>query len=417
MSRPLDAAPPVLANKKRAFVFLRWIVIITTSYLLLFDGPIAATDPRILGFVAVFLLTNLGGAMLPARYYETTWLRAGFVVFDALWISFGMYLAGEHQSELFLLYFSVLFLAALGESEGMIAIGCGLIALFYTLFLLRTEPADEILRPRILLRFPFLFGIGTFYGYLVAVAKRERQMATIANERERCRTDLLATLTHDLQTPLSSIAALADLLLAEPQAFDAAERRGALDSIKKAALEGSELVGTFLAMAAAEVSTKRQLVDLNEVAREVLEHHCRAALDKEVRLGIRLAERLPPIAGDRSHLRRAIGNLVWNGVKFVPPGGSVELATGFDGAAVIMTVSDDGPGIPDAMRSRLFEPYVSEGEQAGTGLGLFMVRLIAEAHGGAATANSLAGRGSRFTLRFPIPADVPTSAASGVRAA
>src|SRR6185369_5224281 len=119
-------------------------------------------------------------------------------------------------------------LAALGESEGMIAIGCGLIALFYTLFLLRTEPADEILRPRILLRFPFLFGIGTFYGYLVAVAKRERQMATIANERERCRTDLLATLTHDLQTPLSSIAALADLLLAEPQAFDAAERRGAL---------------------------------------------------------------------------------------------------------------------------------------------------------------------------------------------
>lgn len=402
--------PEFLRSKKRTLLFLRWVVIITASYLVLFDRPLAGTDPRILAFIAIFFATNLVGATVPARAYESVWLRSTFVLFDTCWISLGMYLAGEHSGELFLLYFSVLFLAALGESVGMIAGGCALIGFLYLLFLLRTQPLREILTPSVLLRFPFLFGIGTFYGYLVTIAKEERRVAEIAHERERFRTDLLATLTHDLQTPLSAIAAMADLLLADPESLEEAARRSLCESIKKAATESAELVATFLAMASAEAgarATPRQLVDLNAVAKEALHHQRRAAAEKEIRLEARLAEHLPAISGDRSHLQRAIANLLWNAVKFVPVGGRVELATGIDGSAVTVTVSDNGPGIPVGVRQRLFEPYVSEGEEAGTGLGLFIVRLIAEAHGGAVTLQSQPGKGSRFTLRFPIPADVP----------
>jgi signal transduction histidine kinase len=406
----LAPVPEYLRSKKRTLLFLRWVVIITASYLVLFDRPLAGADPRVLAFIAIFLATNLVGAALPARAYESVWLRSTFVLFDTCWISLGMYLAGEHSSELFLLYFSVLFLAALGESEGMIAAGCALIGLLYLLFLLRTRSLAEILTPSVLLRFPFLFGIATFYGYLVTVAKQERRVAEMARARERFRTDLLATLTHDLQTPLSAIAGMADLLLADPETLDDASRRSLSGSIKKAALESSELVATFLAMASAEAGARavpRQLVDVNAVAKEALQQQRRGAAEKEIRLEARLVEHLPAISGDRSHLQRAISNLLWNAVKFVPVGGRVELSTGIDGSAVTVMVTDNGPGIPPGVRQRLFEPYVSEGEEAGTGLGLFIVRLIAEAHGGAITLQSQPGKGSRFTLRFPIPADVP----------
>jgi signal transduction histidine kinase len=407
---PLGTVPEFLRSKKRTLLFLRWVVIVTASYLVLFDRPLAGADPRVLAFIAIFLTTNLVASALPTRAFESVWLRSTFVLFDTCWISLGMYLAGGHSSELFLLYFSVLFLAALGENEAMIAGGCALIALLYLLFLLRTQSLPQILKPSVLLRFPFLVGIATFYGYLVTIAKQERRAAEMARARERFRTDLLATLTHDLQTPLSAIAGMADLLLADLETLDEATRRNLTESIKKAATESSELVATFLAMASAEAGAKatpRQLVDLNAVVKEALHHQRRAAAEKEIRLEARLVEHLPAISGDRGHLHRAISNLLWNAVKFVPVGGHVELATGMDGSAVTVTVTDNGPGIPAGVRQRLFEPYVSEGEEAGTGLGLFIVRLIAEAHGGAVTLQSQPGKGSRFTLRFPIPADVP----------
>jgi signal transduction histidine kinase len=412
----LAAVPPFLATKKRAVLFLRWVVIITASYLVLFDRPGTGTDPAVALFVVVFLMSNLLGAMLPTRAFENLWLRSAFVLFDTAWISFGMMLAGERSSELFLLYFSVLFVAALGESEAMIAGGAALIALIYAMFLLRTDSLGHILTPGVLLRFPFLFGIATFYGYLVTIAKKERRAAEIARERERFRTDLLATLTHDLQSPLSAIAGMAEALLAELEGADETGRRGAFEAIRKAATECGELLATFLAVASPDSvrGSRRALVDLNAVVKDAIQHHRRLAAEKEMWLDAKLLDGLPLISGDRAHLHRAISNLLWNAIKFVPAGGHVQVVTGIEGGAVTVAVMDDGPGIPEGVRKRLFEPYVSEGDEAGTGLGLFIVRLVAEAHGGSVTVQSQTGRGSRVRMRFPIPADValPTSVAT-----
>jgi signal transduction histidine kinase len=413
----LEAVPSFLATKKRAVLFLRWVVIITASYLVLFDRPRGGADPAVALFVAAFLTSNLLGAMLPARAFESLWLRSAFVLFDTAWISFGMVLAGERSSELFLLYFSVLFVAALGESEAMIAGGSALIALVYAMFLFRTDTLGHILTPGILLRFPFLFGIATFYGYLVTIAKKERRAAEIARERERFRTDLLATLTHDLQSPLSAIAGMAEALLAEPEGTDETGRRSAYEAIRKAATECGELVATFLAVASPDSAmrgSRRALVDLNAVVKDAVNHHRRLAAEKEMWLDAKLLDGLPLISGDRAHLHRAISNLLWNAIKFVPAGGHVQVVTGIEGGAVTVAVMDDGPGIPEGVRKRLFEPYVSEGDEAGAGLGLFIVRLVAEAHGGSVTVQSQKNRGSRVRMRFPIPADValPASVAT-----
>jgi signal transduction histidine kinase len=339
------------------------------------------------------------------------------VLFDAAWISYGMLLAGERSSELFLLYFSVLFVAALGESVAMIAGGSALIAIAYAMFLTRTNTPGGILTPSILLRFPFLFGIAAFYGYLVTIAKQERRAAEIARERERFRTDLLATLTHDLQSPLSAIAGMAEALIAEPEGTDETGRRGAFEAIRKAATECGELLATFLAVAtpgSAAHRSRRSLVDLNSIVKDAALHHRRLAAEKEMRLEAKLLDGLPLISGDRAHLHRAVSNLLWNSIKFGPLGSYVQVVTGIEGGAVTVTVIDDGPGIPEGVTKRLFEPYVSEGDEAGAGLGLFIVRLVAEAHGGAVTVQSQKNKGSRVRMRFPIPADVelPASVAT-----
>ncbi len=409
MSNLLEASS-FLNSKKRAVLFLRWVVILATSYLLVFDSGGSAGSVTIPLYVAIFLATNLVVGAIPERRFEENWLQGLLFVFDTLWISAGMILAGNAGADLFLVYFSVLFLAALGENLRMIVGGCLLISLLYVLALLQTRTAAELLAPAVLLRIPFLFGISTFYGYLVEVAKTERRRAAAAVEHEKFRTDFLATLTHDLQSPLSAIAGFTDLLIDAPNHALVSDYRRFFDAIKRGSTECAELVANFLLMARGEArpqSMRRQVVDLNSVAEEVLHLFLNAAGENDVNLRLRLAEGLPTISGDRVQLRRAAANLVGNAVKFAPRGGQVEIVTALDVSAVTLTVIDNGPGIPLEAQSQLFELYGrGETEASGTGLGLFVVRLVAEAHGGAVTLDSRPGQGARFTLRLPLPADV-----------
>ena len=400
-------------SKKRAVLVLRWTVVLGGSFLALSGSEAAPTDPRVLAFVGVFLASHLAASAVPVRAYEDQRLLMALVLFDTLWIGLGTRLAGAASSDLFLLYFAVLFVAALGESVAMIAGGCVLVALLHAASFLRAGDQAAFTSPAVLLRFPFLLGLGTFYGYLVVHEKREQQASEAALREADLRSDLAASITHDLQTPVSAIVALADVLLDEGDAIDPATRRSFLASIRSASLETSELVSSFLAAVANRAAPRggRTLLDLDEVVGEALEHHRRRADEKGIRLDVSLAGDLPRISGNRGELRRAVSNLVGNAVKFVPPGGTVGVVTTRLGSAVAVSVADDGPGLPEAVRERLFEPYGTDGGPgSGTGLGLYIVRWITESHGGSVTIRSTPGRGCRFVLRFPLPFGAAASA-------
>jgi len=406
VARPGEA-PSYLGTKKRAVLFLRWVVIIVTSYLLVFVEEHNLTNTMVPAFVAVFLASNVITGLMPDRFFEEAWFQGALIAFDTILISSGMVLAGENSADLFLLYFSVLFLAALGENLKMIIGGCLLIAVVYIVVLLRTNA--PVLTPAVLLRFPFLFGIATFYGYLVEVAKNERHRADIALAQERFRTDFLATLTHDLQSPLSAISGFTSLLLDAPPDSNVRDYRRVFEAVRRGANECSELIANFLALVRGETrpQLRRQVVDLNSVVEEVYQLHENAAREKDVKVNLRLGEALPPLSGDRMQIRRAVSNLLGNAVKFAGRGGEVELGTAVDSTAVVLTVSDDGPGIPEELQAQLFEQYVrGTAEGAGTGLGLFIVRLVTEAHGGSVTLDSRPGRGCRFRVRLPLPAEI-----------
>jgi signal transduction histidine kinase len=404
-----DASSSVLSNRKQAVVFLRWVMIVGTSYLLLFGSKDSGGSAAVPIFVAAFLASNLALAALPEAWFDRLWMQGALVVADTAFVSGGIALGGEASSDLYLLYFSVLFLAALAQNLAMIAWGAFLTAAVYLFVLLRS--AETLLDPALLLRFPFLFAVATFYGYLVEAVKLERQRAEAIAEHERFRSDLLASLTHDLQSPLSAIAGFAALLLEAPPQAPMGEYRRMFEAVQRGANECGELVASFLALVRGEARLgqgRRQTVDLNSVVAEVCQLHEGAARAKDLTVSLRLREGLPPVSGDRLQLRRAVANLFGNAVKFARPGGRVEVSTECEPSAVTLSVADDGPGIAPQVLPHLFERYVrGEGSEAGTGLGLFVVRLVAEAHGGSVAADSEPGRGSRFTLRLPLPADAP----------
>ncbi|MGH7857300.1 MAG: sensor histidine kinase [Candidatus Binatia bacterium] len=404
--------PRYLGTKKRAVLFLRWVVIIVTSYLLLYSPRSDAPSWTVPAFVVLFLASNLLAGSMPEEAFEEPWFQACLVLLDTMLISAGMVLAGERSAELFLLYFSVLFLAALGENLAMIVGGCLLIVIFYVLVLART--GSEVLTSAVLLRFPFLFAIATFYGYLIEVAKSERRRAELAVAQEKFRTDFLATLTHDLQSPLSAIAGFSDILLDAPAEEPLREYRRVFEAVRRGARECSELIANFLAIVRGEARAhqlRRQVVDLASVVEEVHQLHETTARQKDVRVQLALAEGLPALSGDRMQIRRAVSNLLGNAIKFAPQGGQVDVTTARDGSALVLTVADNGPGIPVALQSQLFERYArGEGNQTGSGLGLFIVRLVAEAHGGSVIVDSRPGRGARFTIRLPLPVDAPLPA-------
>ena len=126
----------------------------------------------------------------------------------------------------------------------------------------------------------------------------------------------------------------------------------------------------------------------------------------EVRVSAEVNGALPHLRGDRERLRQVVQNLVDNAVKYSPAGSEVRVSASADNGIVRVRVRDQGPGIPVDDQKLIFEKFgrstVAGGAKAGTGLGLFIARSIAEAHGGKLDVHSTVGHGATFTLTLPV---------------
>jgi len=153
-------------------------------------------------------------------------------------------------------------------------------------------------------------------------------------------------------------------------------------------------------------------VNVEELAREVVGGLTLA--QEEVLVRVEVPAPLPPIRGDRERLRQLFLNLVGNAVKYTHPGDEVRVAATSRNGAVTVRVEDHGPGIPSEQQTLIFEKFgranVGGKSKPGTGLGLFIARSIAEAHGGSLHVESHFGEGAVFVLTLP-PAGAAESAA------
>src|SRR5262245_37632729 len=226
---------------------------------------------------------------------------------------------------------------------------------------------------------------------------RDMVSAKTATETERVRNTLLASVSHDFRTPLSSILGSATSLINYGDQLDAAAKKDLLGQIKKEAEDLDDMVRNLLAITridAGALELRRDWVDLREVAGRVVSAARRHGARQ--RIEIKLPADLPLVRADATLAEQAIGNVVANAVAHTPSETRVVLDADIAPRGVALRVTDDGPGIPSEALAHIFDKFVKgdelEGRGAdgsqGTGLGLAIAKGIMEAHGGAIVGES-----------------------------
>lgn len=183
-TRPRPGTLPEERRPTSAFVLLRFTLLIATSYMLLADEGFDGLPPLLTAWIGLGLVSNVVVTRLPRRLLESSAFGAGALVFDTLWVTGALLVTGSFEPEFFYLYFFVLFLAAVGESLGLIALGTVVVSSAY-LYALSTSGAGFLTESATLIRLPFLFAVASFYGYLVQRVRRERHRARAEAETVR----------------------------------------------------------------------------------------------------------------------------------------------------------------------------------------------------------------------------------------
>lgn len=215
---------------------------------------------------------------------------------------------------------------------------------------------------------------------------------------------LAGGLAHEIRNPLSTIRMNLGLLfeeLEEIQSGPAQRMQRQLQRIQAECLHLEDILEAFLQFArAGELSLEP--VDLNELVTTFIEFYRPQAEQLQIEISPHLAADLPLLQLDRQLLRQVLSNLVRNAQQAMPQGGLLELQTYQRGGRVYLQIIDTGTGISEAAKAKLFQVFFST-KPSGSGLGLPTVRKIVEAHAGTIECDSELGKGTRFTLSFPIP--------------
>jgi two-component system sensor histidine kinase KdpD len=241
----------------------------------------------------------------------------------------------------------------------------------------------------------------------VALARR-LEAARVEAERERLLAALLASVSHDLRTPLASIVGAISSLRSYGGSYDAAVREELLATAQEEAERLDGFVGNILDLARLDsgaVEIRRGPVDLAEIVGTALRRMARVLAAHRIELD--LPPDLPLLDADDVLLEQVLVNLFDNAAKYAPAGTAVRIAARREGDRVAIEVADEGPGIPSPALARVFDKFyrAREGDRrrAGTGLGLAICRGFVAAMGGSIEArNAAGGTGAVLTATLPI---------------
>jgi PAS domain S-box-containing protein len=241
-----------------------------------------------------------------------------------------------------------------------------------------------------------------------AVAIDNAMLYRDAQDANRAKDEFLATLSHELRTPMTSILGWARLLRMGLPADEAVD---AVEAIEKSALVQAQLIDDILDVSriiSGKLRVDPQPVDLRMIAEAALTTVHPAAHAKNIEILTSYPPAVPAVAGDEGRLQQVIWNLLSNAIKFTPRGGTVTLRIAVAGSLLRLTVQDTGEGISPDFLPHVFEAFRQQDSSTtrihgGIGLGLAIVRYIVELHGGRTTVESAgAGKGSTFTVDLPI---------------
>jgi len=229
-------------------------------------------------------------------------------------------------------------------------------------------------------------------------------------ELERIRDDLMKMIVHDLKTPLTSVLATLEMLLDGDFGTLAGAQRQAVGDAEAKAEDLLALIEDLLEVSKLEESAME--LDLQPIAPAALlqemVHEWRIRFEQEgARATVDVADDAPVFEADKALLKRVFGNLIQNAVTHSANPVSLQLSARRDGDGILLTVADDGPGIPPEYQELIFRKFAraktpNAPRVRSSGLGLAFCKLVVDAHGGRIWVQSSAGRGSAFHIALPV---------------
>jgi signal transduction histidine kinase len=236
----------------------------------------------------------------------------------------------------------------------------------------------------------------------------ERQTVEELRRLSALRADFVSLVSHELRSPMAAVIGSARTLQERWRQLAPDQREAFLALIADETSRLATLIGDVLDTSGIEAGTfsySFRDVDLAALLNEAVA--AAGIAQDEVPVVARLNGRLPSVRGDRERLRQIVTNLIDNAIKYSAAGEPVEVSAYADNGTVRIDVSDRGPGIAPEQQRLIFEkfgraPAGAGAGKPGTGLGLFIARSIAEAHGGRLDVRSTVGRGTTFTLTLPV---------------
>jgi signal transduction histidine kinase len=263
----------------------------------------------------------------------------------------------------------------------------------------------------------FVIAAPTLYTAGILRRLRDREHALEAKtvalvDAGKQKAQFMANITHELRTPLQGIMGLSELVAKGVYGDPSDRQRTAMADIKTSAKRLHALIDDLLQLAmhdAGRTAVKIEEVDLQELVASVAASAQWLLGGKRLDVAVEVSPAIPPIRTDRTKTNQILINLLSNAIKFTPDGGTITLHASPTAGGVQLAVSDTGVGIPGDALPRIFDEfYQVDGspvrEHGGVGLGLALVKRLAELLGGSVSVESEVDRGSRFSVRLPLEA-------------
>jgi signal transduction histidine kinase len=263
---------------------------------------------------------------------------------------------------------------------------------------------------------------GDEVGYLTArfleMREQQRNYVRSLQDLARVKGEFLSVASHELRTPISIVSCYHELMVAGQLGPVTVEQQDALKAIGESVVRLTRIAenATYMAQIDSErLVLRRGPHSVAPLLQRAIETARSIGLDRRVRLETDVDPALEHVEVDGPQLTEAITQLVCNGIRFTPDGGTVKVSARGEDGMLVIEVADSGVGIPEEQRARIFERAVTIGDalnhhsstqldfnSAGLGLGLSIALGIVQAHEGTITVESEVGRGSRFEIRVPI---------------
>ena len=311
-----------------------------------------------------------------------------------------------------MVYLLAVVIVALAYSRGPAIVATVLAVATFDWLFVPPQGAFTVEDAQYLLTFAIILAVGLIISRLkrnVRVQARAQAKLEAAAQTERMRSTLLASISHDLRTPLAVMTGASSTLAERGERLSAEEREALARSIYEQAREMSERVAKLLQMTRLEVggiALERDWASLAEIAAAVLSR-LRERLTGH-RVVLELAEDLPLVRVDAALIDQVLANLLENAARYTPPGTVVRLRARREAQELVVSVEDFGAGLPPGDIERVFAKFehgAAEARGGGMGLGLAICRAIVGLHGGRIWAEKLPLGGSAF--RFTVPLDEP----------